>query len=187
MATTGFRLGFWLCSSRKAFTFVRRDKSKQKHASSTPFRSHKIVDLNCRIGFFLFPFCSPLFQKVNDCYRQFWSSVAQSNGSWVLHRFTFKQLRWTCPLLCYVLKASQSSALLLTRSCVFAPDIRWPLYSTRFFCRVRQGSSDEQFKFSSVILHFAFCILHSMATTGRRYGYLAVLSIILHFAFCILH
>ena len=55
----------------------------------------------------------------------------------------------------------------------------------RFFYRVRKESSDEQYKFSSVILHFTFCILHLMATTGRRYGYLTVSSVILHFAFCI--
>ena len=31
-------------------------------------------------------------------------------------------------------------------------------YFSPFFFRVRKESSDEQFKFSSVILHFAFCI-----------------------------
>ena len=55
-------------------------------------------------------------------------------------------------------------------------------YICSFFCRVRQESSDEQFKFSSVILHFALCILHSTATTGRRYGNLTVLSVILNSA-----
>ena len=57
----------FICSSRMAFTFVLRDKSKQKHAFSTLLRDHKIVVQVSKTDFFKLHFLltfSAIGQKV---------------------------------------------------------------------------------------------------------------------------